>query len=143
MSDRAALIAQLIDHEGEILHAYPDSLGYTTIGVGHCIDARVGGAIPQSVSRVLLDLALDDVLADLSAHFDWFDGLDPVRWRAVADLRYNLGPNRFRGFKLFLAAMWRGDYEDAANELVDSQWYGQVGRRGPRIVHMVRTGTEV
>ena len=50
--------ARLIEHEGEILHAYPDSEGWLTIGIGHLIDKRKGGAISQRVSRLLFE---DDI----------------------------------------------------------------------------------
>ena len=38
--DRATLKARLRLEEGEVLHAYQDSLGWWTIGVGHLIDGQ-------------------------------------------------------------------------------------------------------
>lgn len=36
------LADQLIRDEDEDLHAYPDFEGYLAIGIGYCIDKRVG-----------------------------------------------------------------------------------------------------
>ena len=38
--NRDKIIALLSLHEGRVEHAYQDSLGYWTIGVGHLIDKR-------------------------------------------------------------------------------------------------------
>ena len=40
-------VEQLKRHEGLRLHAYADSLGYTTIGYGRMIDKRKGGGITE------------------------------------------------------------------------------------------------
>ena len=40
--------------EGEVLTAYPDHLGYLTIGVGRLIDKRKGGGITPEESAYLL-----------------------------------------------------------------------------------------
>jgi len=39
---RAQLEQQLRRDEGEVLHEYKDSLGYSTIGIGRLIDKRKG-----------------------------------------------------------------------------------------------------
>jgi lysozyme len=142
MFDREALRAQLIRHEGLRLSAYQDSLGYWTIGVGRLIDARMGGGLSNAEAMLLLDHDIDECVTDLTARFPWYEALDDVRQRAVTDLRFNLGAQGLNGFKQFLAAMGRADYEVAAVSLVRSKWYGQVGTRAERIVSQVRTGQE-
>ena len=49
-----------------------------------------------------------------------------------------MGPAWANGFPAFKRAFAAGDYNKAADELIDSQWYGQVGRRGPTIVNLIR-----
>lgn len=141
-TQREALIAQLIRHEGLKLAAYHDSLGYLTIGVGRLIDARMGGGISADEALMLLNNDLDKCITDLAGRFPWFEGLDAVRQRALVDLRFNLGPSGLLEFSKFLVAMGRGDYATAARELVASRWYHQVGTRGPYLVQMVKTGQE-
>ena len=69
--DRAALKARLKLEEGEVLHAYQDSLGWWTIGVGHLIDGRKGGAIPPEISDALLEWDLNRVERQLDAAIPW------------------------------------------------------------------------
>lgn len=137
---REAMRQQLLEHEGLRLKPYRDSVGKLTIGVGRNLD-DVG--ISHEEAMLLLD---HDILTHTSALVDaypWFEGLDGIRQRAIVDLHFNLGATRLAGFRQALTAMARGDYSAAADAFADSKWYQQVGRRGPRIVHMVRTGEEL
>ena len=141
-TDREALRAQILKHEGEVLHAYQDSLGYWTIGVGRLVDKRMGGGISHDEAMVLLDHDLDACVADLEARFTWFSKLDAIRQRALIDLRFNLGSSGLLQFKHLLAALEAGDFDAAAQALVASKWHGQVGARAARVEHMVRTGLD-
>jgi lysozyme len=137
-----ALREQLIDHEGLKLHAYQDSLGYWTIGVGRLIDKRKGGRITRDEALYLLDNDIAEKIGELRAALPWFTTQDEIRQRALVDLAFNLGVPGLLTFKNTLAAWQRGDYAGAARGLQHSLWFKQVGRRGPRIVHMVKEGTE-
>jgi lysozyme len=82
--------------------------------------------ITKDEALFLLRRDIEDAVRDLK-NFDWFEALDPIRRKVVIDMRYNLGPTRFRGFKKMIAALARGDYKAAAAEMVDSKWYHEVG----------------
>jgi lysozyme len=97
--------------------------------------------ITKDEALFLLREDIADAEKDLQ-HFDWFPRLDPVRRKVVIDMRYNLGPTRFRQFKRMIAALAAGDYKQAADEMVDSAWYHQVGTRARRLVEMMRTGQD-
>ena len=97
--------------------------------------------ITKDEALFLLANDIEDAIKDLS-NFDWFEDLDPVRKKVVIDMRYNLGPTRFRGFKKMIAALARGDYKAAAAEMVDSKWYHEVGNRSKRLVKMMETGKD-
>src|SRR3990167_3936709 len=107
---RDLLLGQLIVHEGLRLKPYMDTVGKITIGVGRNLSDN---GISRGEAMTLLNNDVDEVIADL-ATFPWFLTLDPVRQRVVADLRFNLGPERFRGFKRTLRAFSAGDYQVAA-----------------------------
>lgn len=157
---------QLILHEGLRLEVYKCPAGYWTVGVGRNLEGKPlrkeeqeyifkrSGLAPDEVIEVLkkrgitkdeaLFLLREDIAdaeKDLQ-HFDWFPRLDPVRRKVVIDMRYNLGPTRFRQFKRMIAALAAGDYEAAAAEMVDSKWYRQVKTRGVRLAQMMRTGED-
>jgi lysozyme len=136
MTDRQLLVEQIVRHEGLRLHPYVDSVGIVTIGVGRNL-TDVG--ISSQEAYLLLDHDLDDAIIDL-ASFPWFTGLGTIRQRALIDLRFNLGPTRFRTFRRMLAAVAAGDYPRAADEMRDSKWATQVHDRAIRLAWMMETG---
>lgn len=139
-TDRAALRAQLIRHEGLRLTVYRCPAGKLTIGVGRNLEGR---GITEAEALMLLDNDIDLCVRGLTSQYAWFPDLDPVRQRAMVDLAFNLGLAGLAAFKSTLAAMGRGDYDAAGDHLKRSLWYRQVQSRGPRIVAMIRTGKAV
>jgi lysozyme len=138
MSDRQDLVDELIADEGLYLKPYRCPAGFLTIGVGRNLETV--GLRPREVME-LLEHDVDEAVADLAGSFPWFVTLDGVRQRAVVNLRFNLGPKRFRTFQKFLAAMARKDYPAAAAELVASKWYAQIQTsRRERICGQIRSG---
>ena len=111
---------QLVLHEGEELSAYPDAKGYTTIGVGQCIDARAGGQISQAASRFMLDEKLTDITNGLSSTYQWFAVLGAIRQKVCQDIAYNVGLHGFSGFVLMIHALAQGDYPEAAAQIRNS-----------------------
>lgn len=103
-------------HEGFRAKPYRCSSGILTIGWGTNID----DGIDREEAEYLLEHRLFLAVQDL-AGFRWFESLSPVRQRALIDVRYQLGPSRFRGFVNMLAALERGDMDAAADELLDSK----------------------
>ncbi len=131
---------QLLLDEGEVLHAYQDSLGFWTIGVGRLIDARKGGGISHEEAMVLLDNDIADKVSALNARIPWWTALDDCRQRALADMAFNLGVDGLIQWPHFLAAMKRGDWQAAVGELRGTPWEGQVGDRAARIEKMILMG---
>jgi lysozyme len=137
--DRKKLATQMISEEDERLRLYPDSKGKLTIGIGRNVEDR---GISKDESRYLFwnDIAaVEDVL---NKHCLWWKTLDDVRARVLISMCFNLGEQEFLLFRHFLAAAEQGDWERAALEMIDSQWYGEVGVRGPKLVRWMRTGVE-
>lgn len=138
------LQAQLITHEGLIKTSYRDSAGLLTGGIGHLLReneiAQYPLGTPISDSQIQTWYTQDSSTAikigqELMGSV--WGKLSDVRKRAVADLAYNLGKPRLSQFIKFLAAMKAENFTLAANELRNSKWFGQVGRRGPNIVTMI------
>ena len=138
MSERQLLIDELIRDEDIKLFPYPDPVGKLTIGVGHNL---TDNGISLRAAMFILDEDVDNVQHDMTVSFaSWFLGLDPVRQRVIMNMRFNLGPNRFRLFKRMIAAMADHDYVKAAGSMRASKWYGQVGDRSKRLESMMLTG---
>ena len=83
---------------------------------------------------------IDRVEKELVNSFDLFVELDPVREEACINMCFNLGLTRYKGFSRALASMARHDYEEAADEFMDSLWARQVGDRAVEVTEMIRTG---
>jgi lysozyme len=128
---------QLIEHEGLELTAYQCPAGRWTIGVGRNVQDK---GISREEAMMLLENDINECIADLQQIFPDFDDLAEPRQRALVDMRFNLGPQRFRGFQNMIAAVKGSDFARAADEMIDSRWYTQVGPRGERLVGMMREG---
>lgn len=145
MTHADRLRADLIRDEDERLYVYDDAtgkrlqpgvtlVGNPTIGIGRNL---LGRGITTAESRYLLENDLQESIADL-ASFPWFEGLSPIRQRVVINLRFALGPMKFRGFRQMLAALQDGAFDRAADELLDSEWARVVGNRARRLARMLR-----
>jgi len=127
----------LIKHEGFKLEPYRDSLGNLTVGVGRNLDS-VGLYREEVLYMLDNDIARCD--RELRHNFKWYLGLSDVRQDAMINLCFNLGITRLLGFKKALAAMARDDFDEAADEFLDSRWATQVGDRATDVTNMIRTG---
>lgn len=130
------LFEQLEQHEGRERFPYTDSVGKLSIGVGRNLEDR--GLSDDEIDYLLAN-DLKEVFADLET-FPWWTGLDPVRRNVLADMRFNLGPARFRQFRLMLAAVAAGDYDKAAAQMLASKWAGQVKGRAVTLARQMKAG---
>jgi lysozyme len=126
-------------HEGRVPSAYLDSLGFWTIGVGHLIDQRKGGKLPEHIIDALYEWDYDLHSTELFAELPWVNQLDEVRQAALIDMYFNLRRGLLE-FKKFLSHVQRGEWDDAATEMHASKWAQQVGMRAVRLAGMMRTG---
>ncbi len=125
-------------HEGFSPKAYPDQ-GGMSIGYGHLI--KPTDKFPQTISRALANKLFNE---DYKLHkhaamgIPGFGESSPMQKAGLIDLTYNMGPGWHEGFPKFMTAYGKGNYETAGNELKDSMWYDQVGRRGPTITNLIK-----
>lgn len=143
--DRNALVQELIRDEGKRLRAYRDSLGNWSIGVGHLL---VGKELEfwrdmemlEGTCMSVLDADIEEAERTLTKIMPSWRSLDDVRQRAMLNLAFNLGPrlSRFVGFRRYVED---GQWLEAGKQLKNSLWWKQVKLRGPRIRHMIETGT--
>jgi lysozyme len=133
------LIEMIKHHEGVVKHAYTDSRGYLTIGVGRLIDKELGGGLSDDEVDYLLANDLKRCQAEAET-YGWFAGLNEPRQAVVISLLFNLGKPRFDGFKKAQAAIADGDFPTAAEELLDSRWSLQVGKRSEEMAAQLYSG---
>ena len=137
---RNNLIEMLKLHEGVETYAYKCSENKTTIGVGRNVDKAGGLGLSDDEVDYLLQNDIDRVILELDSEYDWFSDLDDVRQDAMIDISFNLGQTRLRAFKNALSAMSEGDWDEAADQFMDSRWSEQVGIRAKNLTEMIRTG---
>jgi lysozyme len=121
-------LEMLVRHEGVVPHAYQDSLGFWTIGVGRLIDKRKGGRLRRSEYMFMLQNDVDEVVAELDKQIPWWRSLTPNRQAVLANMAFNLGVKGLLGFKNTLAMIKSGDYEGAAKGMLNSKWAKQVDK---------------
>ena len=138
--DRAKLKSWLIREEDEVLHAYTDSEGYLTIGVGRLIDLRKGGGISHEEADLLLTNDISEKYAELTTRFPWTTQLDDVRFNALMQMAFQMGVDGLAKFKLAMAYMQGGSYTQAAGEFLNSLWAKQTPNRAKRVTDAIRTG---
>ncbi len=136
--DRAKLSAQLIRHEAMKLRPYIDPAGKITIGVGRNLDDT---GITADEAAYLLDGDISRTIRGLAARYPaWFPALDPVRQAAVTNMAFNLGIGGFSTFTTLIAALTRGDFNAAADAMIQSLWAKQVGYRALELSEQMRSG---
>lgn len=133
--DINALKDQLILHEGLELKPYQCTADKTTIGVGRNIQ-EVG--ITEDEARYLLDNDILRVCGELDDTVHWWRDLSDARQRVLIDMVFNLGITRFLKFKKTIEAIKLGQYDIAADEMLDSAWSRQVGQRSKTLSDAMR-----
>jgi GH24 family phage-related lysozyme (muramidase) len=148
------------------LQAYNDSNSHPTVGVGLNLDRSDARDLLKSVGadydRIrdgaqyrpppnaacltidqgerLLAITADEAIKVAQSIFPGLDTCDATRQTILIALCFNLGAGRIQGFQRLIAAVAKRDWETAADELVASLWYTQIGHRGPRDAIALRTG---
>jgi Phage-related lysozyme (muraminidase) len=97
--------------------------------------SKVG--ISNFFADVLLNNDIEGAVNSLNRLVKWWSDLTDLRRAAMVDMVYNLGINRFMGFKKFLGYLKDKDYENAGAELVNSVWWSQVGDRAKDIYRII------
>lgn len=135
----------LIKHEGYRDEIYLDSEGLPTFGIGHLIvedDIEHQWPVGTKVTAQRID---DVFLKDLKEAVDDAECLVSDLYslpdqciRVLVNMAFNLGRPRLSGFKNMLAAVEAKDFEEAANQMIDSRWYNQVGGRSVELENWMR-----
>lgn len=134
------LAEELEIDEGFVPHAYKDSLGYLTIGIGRLIDKKKGGAITYDEAIMLKRNDIARVKAEFDRRYPQWRDLDPVRQRAVLNMGFQLGPRWPDEFDASSKLIWTGQYKQAAANLRQSLWARQTPERAGRVIRMIETG---
>ena len=136
---------EIIIDEGIKYCVYLDHLGLPTCGIGHLITKNdpeyhlaVGDPIEGERVDELFFQDIQTVIEDCNKLYDDFNGLPEEVQHIVANMMFNMGYPRLKKFKGMKKAVLKGDWQKAADEMVDSRWYKQVTNRAERLVNRMR-----
>lgn len=139
MIDYAPLYSSLTKEEKRVYHVYKDPLGIWTIGDGFNVDGDHGGGLDDDECNFILAHRVEKARA-LCDSYKWFSTLDETRQFIVIDMMYNMGPGAFAQFHHLHDALSAKDYNTCADQMAQSKWDAQTGKRADRLERIMRSG---
>ena len=139
----------LIRDESLRLRTYRCSKGYLTIGVGHKITPtdRIdeGDTISLEAAGLFLSRDIATALGTANTVFGRgrFESMTDARQRAITNMIFNLGSEKFAGFRRMITAIKEHRWDDAELECLDSAYAKQVGNRAKRVAYQLKTGRDL
>ena len=127
--DTYRLREELANDEGCKYEVYLDHLGYPTFGIGHLItddDPECGTSVGTEVSsdrvQEAFDSDIESVLSDCERLYVQFEHLPEEAQLIIANMMFNMGYTRLSKFKGMKRGVAARNWEEAADEMVDSRW---------------------
>ena len=132
--------------EGVVNEIYLDHLGYPTFGIGHLItdnDPEYGldEGTPIDESRCIeaFESDVQTVLSECHVLYPEFDNLPEEAQQIIANMMFNLGRPRLTKFKMMKAAVDEGNWNEAADQMMDSRWAKQTPSRAESLSKVMRS----
>lgn len=127
--------------EGLRLSAYRDTEGVLTIGYGHT-GADVAEGMRWGIEHAKEVFAADvrRAVAALDLEAVWWRNLNGPRQDVIGSMAFQLGLRGVLNFHRMVAAIRRGDFESAAEEMLSSKWAKQTPHRAARLAEQMKTG---
>jgi lysozyme len=133
------------------LKPYKCPSGKITIGIGHNTEARawtdeerkaIGDWERGITKNMAYMICRNDVnlCLDKLKTLDFWKSLDEERQYALIDVCFNIGWQGLKKFRKMLKALSEKNYVEASNQLLDSKYATQTGKRAKRIAKLIKTG---
>ena len=142
LSIEPELVDQIKQDEGLRLTAYWDPIGKVwTVGYGHTgPDVTEGTVWTLAQAEAALAEDLNTAADEVDRAFPWAESMGVVRWSVLVNMAFNMGLDGLEEFHMMLAAAQRGDWVEAAAQMLESLWATQVKGRALRLAQQMRTG---
>jgi len=125
----------LVEHEKICKFPYVDTVGKITIGIGYNLTDR-GMSDDWISSQYQQDV---DYFYHQLFNFPWFQHLTPDRQIVLIDMCF-MGWKKFLEFNKMFLAIEQGDYQQAAFEMLNSEWAKEVKGRAASLAQGMLTG---
>ena len=139
MRDRCRTMIKI--HEGYRNRVYVDTVGVPTGGYGHAF--HVGSSLPKWIWEIIfVEVDFPEAVRTAERLIEEFgvEDLSPGRKAVLIDMSFNLGYDKLKKFKRTWQALKDKDYNKAAEQMLNSKWARQVGKRATRLAFYMRTG---
>ena len=133
------LLEKIKHHEGFVEHVYDDSLGIPTIGYGFAIKDLI---LDEDIAEEILIRKLEKLKKNANSRFKWLEDMPQEVQEVVINMCYQLGIRGVSKFRKAISAMQEGDWEEAADEMLDSLWARQTPNRAKELSDIVRNQVE-
>ena len=133
------LLESIKKHEGFVEHAYDDSLGIPTIGYGFTIKDLV---LDEDIAEEILIRKLEKLKRNANSRFRWLEDMPVVIQEVILNMCYQLGVTGVSKFRKAISALQEGDWQEAADEMLDSLWARQTPNRATELSNIVRNQSE-
>lgn len=139
------LNAQLWTDEGFESYPYDDKTGPAPLKAGDTIEGTVTIGVgftflTEEEARAVLMIRSQSVYAQLIARMPWVSTQTDARQQALTNMAYALGVPGLSEFVSFLTKVRNGQFDQAADDLMETKWAGQVGARCSRVAEAIRKG---
>jgi GH24 family phage-related lysozyme (muramidase) len=139
------LRVELAEDEGCKYEIYLDHLNLPTFGIGHLITEAdpeygqpIGTPVDEERVRRAFNLDIAVTLDECQVLYDDFDDLPEEAQLVIANMMFNMGRPRLSKFKMMKKACDERDWNEMADQMVDSRWHDQVPNRAKRLVKRIR-----
>jgi lysozyme len=144
-------------HEGDEVKEYPDTKKIPTVGIGYNMTqitaqrdfgfiganyaAVLAGSAQLTQPQVqrLFTLSLARAISNARTVFGAaFDSFPTMAKYVIVDMLFTMGYDTFIVFKLFIAAIKKKNYEEAAKQIENSLWYIEAPNRAKQDASVLR-----
>ena len=149
----------LVLNEGNKPKVYKDTKGIPHIGIGFNLEDAAnrkflkeegininelldGRKLTKRETKTLYNRSLTQAFKDAQSYDPNFAKRPEAVKMTLVDMSFNLGLTKLNKFEKMKAGLMNNDYNVAADEMIDSNWYKQVKDRGPRMVQVMRSAAK-
>jgi len=130
------LLKEIKKHEGFKSKVYKCTEGYDTIGYGFAIKDL---ELTEDIAELILMRKLSELQIRVSNTFDWYiDSPEKVQ-DVVINMCYQMGISGFSKFKKTIYYLETEQYEEAADEMLDSLWAKQTPTRANELSEIINS----
>tara|TARA_R110001632_G_scaffold174092_1_gene293562 strand:- start:65 stop:592 length:528 start_codon:yes stop_codon:yes gene_type:complete len=146
-------------NEGNKSTVYKDTKGIDHIGIGFNLEDNAnrkflkkegininellgGRKLTERENKTLYNRSLTQAFKDAQSYDPNFAKRPEAVKMTLVDMAFNLGLTKLNKFEKMKEGLMNNDYNTAADEMIDSNWYKQVKDRGPRMVNVMRSAAK-